>query len=140
MKILTITDDQFAVLLKTLSDRFEAIVSERFAQVYKSIENVQFTLDRFGSEGSNDRKDIADMKIHMATIAQQLKETVELINHQERTIGNKVEDTVNKTVDTVSQTVSDNVKPAVAEILTRFARTNGDKLHLPRKHFWQIWR
>lgn len=128
-------------LLNTLSKRLESMVDERFKAVNKRIELLQATVDTYGNEASEDRKDIADMKVSMAGQKQELAELRELIGKLQRTLVAKVQDTVSAAIETVSEKMAIEVQPLVEKTLNDFVQKKGAKIEpVKKKPFWAFWR
>lgn len=129
-------------LLDTLSKRVEVMVDERFKKVEKQIGLLQSTVDTYGNEASEDRKDIADIKVSMAGVKQEMVELRELIGKLQRTLTAKVQDTTEASIGAIGEKTAEAVQPIVQRTLEKFVQKKGTKIEpvIKKKPFWAFWR
>jgi membrane-associated HD superfamily phosphohydrolase len=123
-------------LIKLLSEKFEAIVVERFNQLGLKIDSVQKTADGIYGDLDADRGNLSKMAIDTATITQATREISENLNKHEKRIATMVLEKTNETIETTADKVADKVEPAMQKVVNKMR--NGIPLG-KKKPWWKFW-
>lgn len=127
---------EFDELLNLMTARMETVVDERFKELYRRLESIQKVVDIQVGNTDEDRKDFAQMKINQATIAQGIKEIVDMLNQMSKRVTDKVVDQTNITIESAVEKVTESVEPAINRAVNKIK--NGVPLKAS-KPWWKLW-
>ncbi len=128
------TEDQKEEIIKKVSDRVIAAISEPIKQINVRLGSIQNSIDILSGDLEEDRKNLSQMAISASATEQAVRELVDSYGKTTGKIAAKVDEKVAETIETATAKVAAGVEPAMNRAVKKL--NTGVPLSSPRG-FWQ---